>query len=120
MQTLLDQLPGININPGKGFNINPGFAIIDRRVNSLKGWMFDEDLSSTRLKDDFDSPLDQVRNFIILFRIFKDKELKRIFNVTNNRVYSTFIGIDQAIQAESMKRRVGTPLPHDWAAQYKI
>ncbi|KAL8647566.1 MAG: hypothetical protein Q9210_005481, partial [Variospora velana] len=81
--------------------------------------MFDKNLSAIKLEPDFGSQLDAVQSFILLFRMMKDTDFQEMFDITNNRVYSAFAAIDQAIQDQKMARSNGTPLPHDWAAEYQ-
>lgn len=119
MQDLLDQLPGMTSGTGDTRKTNPGFAIIDRKLNGFKGYMFQEDLSWIKPAT-FGLKLDAVRTFILLFRMIKDAEFQDMFDKTNHRVYSAFATIDEAIQANNMKLADGvTPLPHDWAAGYQ-
>lgn len=119
VQDLLDQLPDMETSSSSKKQ-KPGFAIIDRGLNTFKGHMFNEDLSPIKAGPDFELQLDAVRNFILLFRMIRVAEFRKMFDVTNNRVYSTFAAIDQAIEDNGWTRTDGTThLPHNWAAEYK-
>ncbi|KAL8951668.1 MAG: hypothetical protein Q9222_002374 [Ikaeria aurantiellina] len=109
MQGLLDELPGMQFGTRPDDDkTKSGFAIVDQRLNGLKGQMFNRQLDPT--PPDITGQLDFVRNSILLFRMMREPDMQRMFDIANNRVYSYFASLDQAN---------GPLLSLHWAAQYR-
>ena len=117
------------IDKGKRFfkpaNTNEGFAILDTDVNSAKGYMFGKfiDPPSTRFRKErlktLSTKIQTIQDYVMLFDIMKDSDFKRMYDVTNNRLYQTFADIDKSIIDCGLRKTDGQPMLANWASKYK-
>ena len=132
MQKIFDQLPGMQLsaqasgpNGPVKMNINPGFAGLEQALNGVKGYMFDKGINPpssyfqrSRLATT-QSKIDTIQDFIMLFGVIRDPDFQRMFDVTNNRMYQAYAGVDYLITTNTLKKADGSPLPATWASDYK-
>ena len=65
------------------------------------------------------SKIDTIQDFIMLFGVVKDPDFQKMYDVTNNRVYQAFSGVDYLITNSGLKRADGTLMLATWASTYK-
>ena len=120
---LSDQANGPN-GPVKK-NINPGFAGLEQPINAVKGYMFDKGIDppsyyfkKARLQTT-QQKINTIQDYTMLFGVIKDPDFQKMYDVTNNRMYQAFSGVDYLIINNNLKRADGTPMSATWAESYK-
>ena len=91
-------------------NIKSGFAAMEQSLNGMKGWMFNQDYSSssfTRLYPDNkpEAVIQGLERQAIIFDLFNtDSGFQRMHDETNNRIYQAFIGLDNYVHDANISR----------------
>ncbi|KAL9628096.1 MAG: hypothetical protein Q9164_007394 [Protoblastenia rupestris] len=133
MQKIFDQLPGMQLSAQTGGangpikkNINLGFVGLEQALNGVKGYLFGKDILTpsgyfTRLRlTTPQTKINTIQDLIMMFDIINtDADFQRMYDVTNDRIYQAYAGLDDFITTNALQRADGTQLPATWAADYK-
>ncbi|KAL8791179.1 MAG: hypothetical protein Q9195_006018 [Heterodermia aff. obscurata] len=126
IQNIFDQLPAMQFpEKNKSPNYNIGFAGLEKDINSIKGFMFNEDIRlsshfwNKNVLKDTSTKITGIQNFVMLFDIIKDPGFQRMYDLTNNRVYQAYLDMDDQITRNKIHGSDGLPLQATWASNYK-
>lgn len=53
------------------------------------------------------------------FAILSQSEVKALYDVTNNRVYQAFLGVDALITNNALQDPSGAPLQANWGSNFR-
>lgn len=106
LQTIYNQLPSMDQQ-----NVQTGFALLNRNLNGMKGWMFSQKFTDTRFTGIYDSDekiIQGLQRQAIIFNFFNtDAGIQAMHDQANNRIYSAFLALDGYIAANNVQRANG-------------
>ena len=119
LQTIFNQLPSTDYN-----NIQNGFIGLEQSVNGIKGFIFGQGLGTDAayLKYRASSYMGQIgalQDAIMTFSISNDPVVTPMFDVTNNRIYQAFLGVDGLITKNKLTHKDGTAIEANWGESFK-
>lgn len=119
MQTIFNQLPSMNVN-----NIQNGFIGLEQSVNGIKGFIFSQGLGTnpyyiSNRANTFQNQVGALQDACMAFAILSQPEVKALYDLTNNRMYQAFLGVDALITTNALKDTSGTPLQANWGSSFK-
>lgn len=106
LQKIFDQLPSMDPN-----NVQTGFVAMNKNLNGMKGWMFSQKFADARFGKIYDTDAKIIQGFerqAIIFDWFNsDSGIQSMHDETNNRIYSAFVALDDAISSTKIRRAKG-------------
>lgn len=119
MQTIFNQLPSMDVK-----NIQNGFIGLEQSVNGIKGFIFGQGLGTNPFyiknrANSFQNQVGALQDACMAFAILSQPEVKALYDLTNNRVYQAFLGVDALITNNALKDSGGAPLQANWASSFK-
>lgn len=119
MQTIFNQLPSMDVK-----NIQNGFIGLEQSVNGLKGFIFGQGLGTNpyyikNRANSFQNQVGALQDACMAFAILSQPEVKALYDLTNNRMYQAFLGVDALITNNALKDSSGAPLQADWGSSFK-
>lgn len=119
MQTIFNQLPSMDVK-----NIQNGFIALEQSVNGIKGYIFGQGLGTNpyyikNRSNSFQNQVGALQDACMAFAILSQPEVKALYDLTNNRMYQAFLGVDALITNNALKDSSGSPLQADWGSSFK-
>ena len=119
MQTIFNQLPSMDVK-----NIQNGFIALEQSVNGIKGYIFGQGLGTNQYyiknrANSFQNQVGALQDACMAFAVLSQPEVKALYDVTNNRMYQAFLGVDALITNNALKDSSGAPLQANWGSSFK-
>lgn len=119
MQIVFNQLPSMDVK-----NIQNGFIALEQSVNGIKGYIFSQGLGTSpyyisNRANTFQNQVGALQDACMAFAILSQPEVKVLYDLTNNRIYQAFLGVDALITNNALKDTSGAPLQANWGSSFK-
>lgn len=119
MQIIFNQLPSMDVK-----NIQNGFIALEQSVNGIKGYIFGQGLGTNpyyikNRANTFQNQIGALQDACMAFAVLSQPEVKALYDLTNNRMYQAFLGVDALITNNALKDSSGAPLQANWGSSFK-
>ena len=119
MQAIFNQLPSMDVR-----NIQNGFIGLEQSVNGIKGFIFGKGLGTNPFyiknrANTFQNQVGALQDACMAFAILSQSEVKALYDLTNNRMYQAFLGVDALITNYALQDSNGAPLQANWGSSFK-